>query len=204
MKFQHPWVVVHIRRLVKWVWRHRQVLPTIQLQASQQSQHRSCAGTAAWFVRLVLEELLGAVKNVAIAIRFCRCTLQEPTEPTPAEVSQEKLSRFLTRLSGNYVKCSTRCGSWFNKKLTGTIVKHFGSHGHPLHKRTKILSPRVGPLIVLYILLGFFFCVCVISVRAFESWIRRVLRHDAKRLGLHLRSDGSVTLQVGTRWISPS
>ena len=83
-------------------------------------------------------------------------------------------------------------------------MKHFASHGHPLHKRTKILSPRVGPLIVLYILLGFFFCVCVISVRAFESWIRRVLRHDAKRLGLHLRSDGSVTLQVGTRWISPS
>lgn len=32
-----------------------------------------------------------------------------------------------------------------------------------------------------------------------------MLRHDAKRLGLHLRSDGSVTLQVGTRWqISPS
>ena len=46
---------------------------------------------------------------------------------------------------------------------------------------------------------------CVISVCTLESKIRRVLRHDAKRLGLHLRSDGSVTLKVGTHgWISRS
>ena len=69
------------------------------------------------------------------------------------------------------------------KNWRGLFVKHFGSHGHPLHKRTKILSPRVGPLIVLYILLGFFFlCVCYFCAR-FESWIRRVLRHDAKTFG---------------------
>jgi len=59
----------------------------------------------------------GAANDTASSITTI--STQEPTEPTPAEVSQEKLSRFLTR----------------------------------------------------------------------------VLRHDAKRLGLHLRSDGSVTLQ---------